>query len=349
MIATPPFAQRLVTWQRQHGRSDLPWQNPRTPYRVWVSEIMLQQTQVQTVRGYFQNFMARFPDLPSLAHAHLDEVLAAWSGLGYYSRARNLHRCAQIVWAEWAGELPQRAEQLQTLPGIGPSTAAAIASLCHGEPVAILDGNVKRVLSRWLAFDQEVQSAKSQQALRLAAQDLLPTSRADMPAFTQGLMDLGAMLCKPKSADCAHCPVNSDCQAHRQGEALSFPRKGKALKRQSASWWLLVLRNDRGEVALTQRPSTGVWAGLWCCPMFAQEDEACQHANAWLGAEVSPVWASPVKHVLTHRDWWLNWGHVQVKGSPEFKGQGPITWWPIQQALQLGLPQPVRQQLQAGL
>jgi A/G-specific adenine glycosylase len=254
-----------------------------------------------------------------------------------------------MVWADRAGELPERAEQLQTLPGIGPSTAAAIASLCHGERVAILDGNVKRVLSRWLAFDQEVQSARSQQALRLAAQDLLPTSSADMPAFTQGLMDLGALLCKPKSADCASCPVSSDCQAHRQGEALSFPRKGKALQRQSASWWLLVLRNDRGEVALTQRPSTGVWAGLWCCPMFALEGDACRQAQQWLGPQASPVWAPPVKHVLTHRDWWLNWGHVQVKRAPALEGQLSATWWPIQEALQLGLPQPVRQQLLAEL
>ena len=188
----PRFAQQVVAWQRQHGRHDLPWQGTRDPYRVWLSEIMLQQTQVRTVRAYYARFLTRFPDVQALAAAPLDDVLALWSGLGYYSRARNLHRCAQAVCAEHGGAFPRTAAQLQSLPGIGASTAAAIAAFCFGERVAIFDGNVRRVLARYLGFDADLSQARHQRALQQQAQALLPDgahAARDMPAYTQGLMD----------------------------------------------------------------------------------------------------------------------------------------------------------------
>ena len=212
-MSRPPegFASRVVRWQASHGRSSLPWQDTRDPYRVWLSEIMLQQTQVATVLGYYARFLDRFPDVRALAAAPQDEVLGLWSGLGYYSRARNLHRCAQDVVALHGGEFPRSAELLQTLPGIGRSTAAAIASFCFGERVAILDGNVKRVLTRVLGFGEDLASAANERRLWDQAQALVPERGEDMPAYTQGMMDLGATVCTPRKPRCLFCP--SSCPA----------------------------------------------------------------------------------------------------------------------------------------
>ena len=201
-MSTPSFAMRLVHWQRQHGRHDLPWQHTRDPYRVWLSEIMLQQTQVVTVIDYFNRFLHRFPTVRDLAAATEDEVLGLWSGLGYYSRARYLHRAAQQVVAQHGGVFPQQAALLETLPGIGRSTAAAIASVCFGERVAILDGNVKRVLTRHLGFDADLAQARAVTTLWERAQDRLPARAQDMPIYTQAVMDLGATVCTPRQPRC---------------------------------------------------------------------------------------------------------------------------------------------------
>jgi A/G-specific adenine glycosylase len=204
------FAGRVVRWQQTHGRSGLPWQGSRDPYRVWLSEIMLQQTQVSVVLDYFARFLARFPDVVALAAASQDEVMSLWSGMGYYSRARNLHRCAQEVVASHGGRFPATAAELATLPGIGRSTAAAIASFCFGERVAILDGNVKRVLTRVLGFEHDLAVAANERDLWARAQDLLPAvgCAEDMPRYTQGVMDLGATLCLPRNPQCLLCPVS---------------------------------------------------------------------------------------------------------------------------------------------
>ena len=336
------FARRMVDWQRAHGRQHLPWQHSRDPYRVWLSEIMLQQTQVSTVLDYFPRFVQRFADVRALAAAPLDEVLGLWSGLGYYSRARNLHRCAQAVVADWGGEFPRSAEGLQSLPGIGRSTAAAIAAFCFDERVAILDGNVKRVLSRVLAYADDLALSRHEQQLWDLAQALLPRQASDMPAYTQALMDLGAALCLPRRAQCEACPVADLCQARAQGQPLAYPVKTRKLKRSSQSLWLLWARNAQGQVWLLQRPAQGIWAGLYCLPVFESEDAlraACPGGRGWQVL-------APFKHVLTHRDLHLHPLRVQLPAGRAPQGEG--AWVAASDWPRLGLPAPVRSLLEAA-
>ena len=330
------FARRMVDWQRLHGRQSLPWQNTQDPYRVWLSEIMLQQTQVSTVLDYFPRFLTRFPDVTSLAAAPQDDVLALWSGLGYYSRARNLHKCAQEVMGRFGGAFPRRAEDLQTLPGIGRSTAAAIAAFCFEERAAILDGNVKRVLTRVLGYGEDLAVAKNEKALWALAQDLLPQHSADMPRYTQALMDLGATVCLPRKAQCEACPVNSGCQARARGEPLAYPVKTRKLKRSSATLWLLWAVNAKGQVWLQKRPDKGIWAGLFSLPVFESEADLLA---AWIqGGESHYI--APWKHVLTHRD--LHLHPIHMLGSEQLPPVCDGQWvdahvWP-----DLGLPAPIR-------
>jgi A/G-specific adenine glycosylase len=337
LIALPAgFARLMVDWQRQHGRQSLPWQNTQDPYRVWLSEIMLQQTQVSTVLDYFPRFLARFPAVDALAAAPQDDVLALWSGLGYYSRARNLHKCAQEVMGRFGGAFPRRAEDLQTLPGIGRSTAAAIAAFCFQERAAILDGNVKRVLTRVLGYGEDLAVAKNEKALWALAQALLPASAADMPRYTQALMDLGATVCLPRKAQCEACPVRAVCQAQTQGEPLAYPVKTRKLKRSSATLWLLWAVNAQGQVWLQKRPSTGIWAGLYSLPMFESEADLLA---AWTQGG-QPQYIEPWKHVLTHRDLHLHPVRMVGKAArgPACEGQWvQASAWPA-----MGLPAPIR-------
>lgn len=341
------FAARVVAWQKQHGRNHLPWQNTQDPYRVWLSEIMLQQTQVVTVLGYFDRFVSRFPDVNTLAQASLDDVLGLWSGLGYYSRARNLHRCAQQVVAYHGGVFPRQAELLESLPGIGRSTAAAIASLCFGERVAILDANVKRVLTRVLGFDADLASATNVNALWVEATRLLPAGRtaaSDMPRYTQGMMDLGATLCLVKNPECGKCPVHSDCRASATGDPQRYPVRTRKLKRSSQSIWMLWVQSEDGSVWLVKRPTPGVWAGLYCLPLFDSE--------AQLLAAV-PTPRRPLLHaraaflhVLTHKDlllhpWRLDVEHASVQWESGQWVSADV--WPG-----LGLPAPIRKLLHSG-
>ena len=237
----------------------------------------MQQTQVETVRGYFARFLDQLPTVAALAAASQDDVLGLWSGLGYYSRARNLHRCAQMVVEQHGGAFPRSAETLQTLPGIGRSTAAAIASLCFGERVAILDANVKRVLTRVLGFEADLASQASERALWAAATELLPATslEAQMPRYTQGMMDLGAMVCLPKKPLCDACPVATFCKARVQGNPQHYPVRTRRLKRSSQSIWLLWAHTAQGEVWLEKRPTPGVWAGLYCLPLSTKVS-ACE-------------------------------------------------------------------------
>ena len=342
--AIAEFAPALIAWQKTHGRHDLPWQNTRDPYKVWLSEIMLQQTQVVTVKDYFARFLAAHPTVASLAKASLDDVLALWSGLGYYSRARNMHRCAQDVVALHGGTFPKIAEVLQTLPGIGPSTAAAIASLCFSERVAILDGNVKRVLTRLLGFDADLAKSANEKALWQLATSVLPSDDlwTAMPHYTQGVMDLGATLCTTRSPNCLLCPIEKHCVAKKLGTPEAFPVKTKTLKRTSQSLWLLWAKRPDGAVYLEQRPTPGVWAGLYCLPVFASFEAL---TDALLSADVPKLVEQTIfKHVLTHKDLHLHPVSLDVSAKTDFpKIQGQ--WFDQATWEKLGLPAPVRKLL----
>ncbi len=336
----PSIAAQVVLWQESYGRHQLPWQGTRDPYRVWLSEIMLQQTQVATVSAYFVRFVERFPDLRSLAGATLDDVLGQWSGLGYYRRARNLHQCAIELVAVHGACFPHTAQALQRLPGIGRSSAAAIASLCFGERVAILDGNVKRVLTRVLGFDADLSVAGNQRRLWQAASRLLPQRDLEqaMPRYTQGLMDLGATICTPRYPNCAHCPIRRHCVARRLGKTEAFPANAAKRERGSQPIWLLLARTPDGAVWLRQRPGSGVWGGLYCLAWFDSREE--------LAAAVAPRYAARLKdqavirHALTHKELLLHPVRVQLPRAVSVSGGG--AWVDAGQWQALGLPAPVR-------
>lgn len=343
------FAPLLIDWQRRAGRSGLPWQATRDPYRVWLSEVMLQQTQVSTVLGYYTRFLQRFPSVRALAAAEADEVMALWSGLGYYSRARNLHRCAQAVVAQHGGEFPSTAAALETLPGIGASTAAAIASFCFGERVSIVDGNVRRVLTRLLAFEGNLAQTRPQRRLWELAQALLPDdpSADDMTAYTQGLMDLGATVCTRSRPACGQCPMQGICRGYLAGEPQRFPVKTRALKRRHESWWLLIVRRVDGpdRFWLQRRPASGIWAGLFCPPVFESEQAA--------QAALPPSWQNrltaldAVSHSLTHRELRLHPLLLKLTSQPRGDELPAGQWVDAPQLDQHGLPAPVKSLLQA--
>ncbi len=346
--ATKGVADKVVHWQKSHGRNTLPWQNTQDPYRVWLSEIMLQQTQVATVRDYFARFTHQLPCVADLAQASADEVMGLWSGLGYYSRARNLHRCAQIVVREHGGQFPRQAALLQTLPGIGRSTAAAIASLCFGERVAILDANVKRVLTRLLAFDGDLAQAAQERALWALAQSLVPGEDADakaMARYTQGMMDLGATVCLARKPLCTQCPLQTDCRARAGGTMENFPVRSRKLKRSGQSLWLLWAQDANNAVWLQRRPVPGIWAGLHCLPVFDSEAQlrAALPANARRDLQVAETFL----HVLTHKDLHIHPMRVRLQAGrnlPAVPGAWiAATHWPA-----LGLPAPVRNLLESS-
>lgn len=343
----------MVQWQAIHGRNHLPWQQTRDPYRVWLSEIMLQQTQVTTVLGYYQRFLDAFPDVASLAAAPQDAVLALWSGLGYYSRARNLHRCAQAVMQEWAGAFPRTAEQLATLPGIGRSTAGAIASFCFSERVPILDANVKRVLTRVLGFDADLAVARNEKALWEHAQALCPTQDLEqaMPRYTQGMMDLGASVCVPRKPSCLICPLQAHCRAARAGDPERYPVRTRKLKRSSDAWWLLLAVDPQRRIWLERRPDIGIWAGLYSPPVFGGYEDLRRFAHLrWPSAADAPWQELPAfTHVLTHKDLHLHPVVVPVgAASTAMVAEASQTCWADASGWrELGLPAPIRKLLDA--
>src|SRR5262245_55485632 len=304
---------------------------------------MLQQTQVSAVLAYYERFVAKYADVAALAAASLDDVLASWSGLGYYSRARNLHRCAQHVVSAHAGAFPRSSAALAELPGIGRSTAAAIAAFCFDERAAILDGNVKRVLARHCGFDHDLSGAAAQRALWAHAESLLPAAPA-MPHYTQGLMDLGATLCLARQPQCKACPLTSDCVARRSGRTAELPRKTRRTRRGERSNALLWLRH-RGDVLLVRRPERGVWAGLWSLPEFDDLRSARSMAEPWRGqGEALPA----IRHVLTHFDWHLHplrWElapRTAAATRERIAADLGARWVESAQALRMSLPAPVR-------
>lgn len=347
------FASRLITWQKVHGRHDLPWQNTTDPYAIWVSEIMLQQTQVAAVIGYYSKFMTRFPTIAALANASQDEVLQHWSGLGYYSRARNLHNAAQTIVDVHGGVFPQDFDTIQTLSGIGRSTAAAIASFAFQQVQTILDGNVKRVLTRYFAIAGWPSTPKVEKSLWLLAEQLLPPT--DMVAYTQGLMDLGATVCTRSKPKCSACPLQQNCLARLQNltTQLPTPKPKKTILEKNTT--MLILR-QHDEVMLVKRPSSGIWGGLWSFPEFEETTSPGQALNNGylntdyehsclnqFGVSATAEQALPTfSHTFTHFKLHIKPQPLTVLKQSLQAKESAYVWLSIEEALGAAIPTPVR-------
>ena len=337
------FAARLVAWQRQFGRHGLPWQ-VSDPYKVWLSEIMLQQTQVATVLGYYPRFLARFPDLATLAAAPVDDVLALWSGLGYYTRARNLHKAAQMVMQEFGGAFPPQRVDIERLPGVGRSTAAAIAAFAFGQRETILDGNVKRVLARCFGVEGYPGDKAVETGMWQLAERLTPAAAADMQAYTQGLVDLGATVCTRSKPACTACPMLDGCVAANSGRTAELPqRKPRKAVPQRETVMLLALY--QGQVLLQRRPPSGIWGGLLSLPEF----DSTLAVDDWLAAnadgELLPAWPEMV-HVFTHFRLTITPQPVQLHSlAGSACHDNGWQWLPLAEAVDAGVPAPVRKLL----
>jgi A/G-specific adenine glycosylase len=338
------FAARLSAWQKRHGRHELPWQRTTDAYSIWLSEIMLQQTQVAAVIPYYRRFLARFPDIAALARASQDDVLRLWSGLGYYSRARNLHLAAQQVTERHGGVFPRAIGDIEALPGIGRSTAAAIAVFAYGTRAAILDGNVKRVLARHFAVAGFPGDRRVENQLWELAQSLLP-ARGIEP-YTQALMDLGATLCTRTQPACERCPVEQSCKARTLGRIADFPapRPGRVVPKRATRMLLLV---KGGEVLLEKRPPTGIWGGLWSLPELGEDADVRAHCRSNYGCNIAaPQPLAPLKHGFTHFKLDIQPFVCRVTGfAPAVHEAGRI-WLALEEARGAAIPVPVRKLLE---
>lgn len=342
------FVARLLPWFDGHGRHDLPWQHPRSPYRVWLSEIMLQQTQVSTVIPYFLAFLRVFPTLPDLAAASNDAVMAQWAGLGYYARARNLHAAAQRCVAEHGGTLPRDVEALNALPGIGRSTAAAILSQAWNDRFAILDGNVKRVLTRYHGIEGFPGLPAVEKVLwALADAHVQHVPDARLADYTQAQMDLGATVCTRSRPACVICPLQEDCVARREGriDDLPTPKPAKALPEREAT--ALLLRDGQGRVLLQKRPDTGIWAQLWTLPQADSGSDLQDWFDAHVDGSLDDADALPVlEHTFSHYRLHLQ---VLVQGVHGLRQEHPgLRWVAAADLPSLGLPAPIRKLLASG-
>lgn len=337
------FSNAVLAWYDQHGRKHLPWQQDISPYRVWLSEIMLQQTQVTTVIPYFERFIARFPDVHRLAAAPLDDVLHLWTGLGYYARARNLHRCAAEIVHRYGGEFPGTVEALSELPGIGRSTAGAIVSIAFKKRAAILDGNVKRVLARHQAIGGWPGETATLKQLWELAERFTPTRRANH--YTQAMMDLGATLCTRSRPGCERCPVQFGCVAYGEGRVLDYPGKKARKPLPEKSVQLLMLRNPAGDILLEQRPATGIWGGLWSFPELATDVDAKTWAAGIYGevatCEIRDSW----RHTFSHYHLDITPVLIQLKKTPLLLAEKPLCWFNPLAPDALGLAAPVKKLL----
>lgn len=341
-VAAPAdLSQRLLAWFDQHGRKDLPWQRDPSPYRVWVSEVMLQQTQVATVIPYFERFMTRFPRLADLAAAEVDEVLRYWSGLGYYARGRNLHGAARLIRDRHGGDFPPALEEVMALPGIGRSTAGAILSLARGQPHAILDGNVKRVLARHRALAGWPGQGRVLDRFWELAQALMPVERPG--DYNQALMDLGSLVCTPTDPCCGSCPLVLDCLAHARGETLAFPYPKPRRTLASREAWFLILHNPAGEVLLERRPPTGIWGGLWSLPECQATEDPLDWCQEHLGSEAELVEKLPTRrHTFSHFKLEMKPLRLRLVTWPiRVADRDDLRWHNPGLALTVGLPAPV--------
>ena len=342
MGTSKPFHARLTQWQRIHGRNHLPWQNTRDAYRIWLSEIMLQQTQVSTVLPYYAKFVDRFPDVTTLAQAAEDDVLAHWAGLGYYSRARNLHRAAQQVVTRHGGQFPADVALLAELPGIGRSTAAAIAAFAFDVVAPILDGNVKRVLARHAGIEGFPGISTVEKKLWIEAAARLPSAPKDMVAYTQGLMDLGATVCARSDPRCLLCPVAEDCAARISGRTSAIPaaRPAKAVPHRTQRYLLLT---HADQILLVKRPAPGVWGGLWCLPELGHADDAKTVAQVRFGAtHCGPETAlAEIAHAFTHFKLTLKVAQVEATRLAPLASEPGLIWLARSELAQAALPAPI--------
>ena len=335
------FSVRLLAWFRQHGRHDLPWQLKRTPYRVWVSEIMLQQTQVVNVIPYFNRFIESFPDVETLANANQDDVLHHWTGLGYYARARNLRKAAKVIIEQNAGRLPSNLDGLINLPGIGRSTAGAILSLASDQRHPILDGNVKRVLSRYHGVEGWPGKKEVETTLWSYAEQHTPDEF--ISSYTQAIMDLGATLCTRRKPDCLHCPLSDDCFALKSSRQHDFPGskpKSTKLKRETV---FAIIENSRGQILLEQRPASGIWGGLWCFPEFSTDQTIESSVVEKYGYKIkNTIEYKSFKHTFTHFHLLIKPVHIKLKGQTNSINDAKLsTWLDLDADQQLGFPAPV--------
>lgn len=329
--------EALIRWHAGHGRHDLPWQQGRTPYRVWISEVMLQQTQVATVIPYYERFMARFPDVRTLADAPLDDVLHLWSGLGYYSRARNLHAAAVQIRDRHGGEFPRDFAAVAGLPGIGRSTAGAILALSLGERFPILDGNVRRVLSRRFGIEREGSEGALMKVLWLQAEACTP--HTDVAVYTQAIMDLGATLCTRHQPLCAFCPLTERCVARLTGRQEALPSPKVPRTRGAREVFLPLLQREDGAVWLQRRADSGVWGGLWCPPAFDTEAEALAFLAGVAGGQ-APQRLPSFTHAFTHFDLQITPLRVRLSGLCMDAAAG--LWYNTHAPGRIGLPAPIR-------
>lgn len=332
------FAISLLSWFDRHGRKQLPWQQNPTPYRVWVSEIMLQQTQVATVIPYYERFMARFPTVAALAEAPGDEVLHLWTGLGYYARARNLHRAAQMLVREHAGVFPRTLDAVEALPGIGRSTAGAVLALSLNQRHPILDGNVKRVLARYFGVRGFPGELAIERQLWSLAEECTPTER--VASYTQAIMDLGATVCVRSRPMCLACPMQSDCVARREGlqSELPTPRPKKARPARTA--FALIVRNDVGALLLERRPPSGLWGGLWTFPQFDTKDAALAWMTQRFGGALESQALGAYEHAFTHFDLTLQPLVVVVDGQTAVRDDEGYSWYDPARPARIGLAKP---------
>ncbi len=342
-LAADVFAERLCVWHQQHGRKDLPWQTDRTPYRVWISEIMLQQTQVSTVIGYFDRFMAAFPTLSALATADIDEVTALWTGLGYYARARNLHKAAKICDQHHDSTLPADLELLQALPGIGRSTAGAIAAISMKIPAPILDGNVKRVLCRLAGIREWPGATLVNRQLWQLAEQLTPDMAVD--TYTQAIMDLGATLCTRRNPDCERCPFSGECLAHAEGSTGDIPvgKPRKALPEKTVG--LMIHLDHEKRIWLEKRPPSGIWGGLWSLPEIEMDPDSSKPGSnsAQPGSLGGSAISSAVRHTFSH--YRLNMIPILATDQPDQGAVGDAEsgrWCTMSDLDSLGLARPIK-------
>ncbi len=342
-LAPSMLAGRLLPWFDAHGRHDLPWQSDPDPYRVWVSEVMLQQTQVETVKAYYARFIARFPDVATLAAAPQDEVMRLWSGLGYYARARNLHRAAAEIVARHGGELPGTLESVMDLPGIGRSTAGAILALARGQRHPILDGNVKRVLARVFLVEEPAESSAGLKKLWSLSEAATPEAR--VADYTQAIMDLGATVCTRAQPACDRCPLADGCAALAAGRAgeVPVPRR-RAARRLQRTHMLFLL--DAGRVLLERRPPRGIWGGLWAPPEFTRAAEAEAGLAARFGLAAPTRRLAPVRHAFTHFDLEIEPWIVELAGRGGQAAEGETRWQDLASIESVGLPAPVARLLE---